>query len=132
MGKFDFEIDPAFVKALGKLADVDRVAPKMIDAAIPILERNVKSELAKHKRTGDLLGSVRKTKAKQNKKGNWYAVVRPTGRDRKGVRNMAKLAHAEYGTKKQPPTPILTKALKDSEKEVYDKMREVFEEEMKK
>jgi hypothetical protein len=31
MGKFDFEISPEFIKALGRLADVERVAPKMID-----------------------------------------------------------------------------------------------------
>jgi len=130
MGKFDFEIDPEFMKALGRLADVDKVAPKMIDAAVPALARNVRAELAKHKRTGDMLDSVRLTKSKKNKKDVWYAVVRPTGVDRHGVRNMEKLAHAEYGTKSQPATPILTKALKDSETEVYAIMRETFEKEM--
>ncbi|HNX82158.1 MAG TPA: hypothetical protein PKL77_08450, partial [Candidatus Omnitrophota bacterium] len=66
MGKFDFEIDPEFMKALGRLADVDKVAPKMIDAAVPALARNVRAELAKHKRTGDMLDSVRLTKSKKN------------------------------------------------------------------
>lgn len=37
MGKFDFEIDPAFLRSLGKLSDVDKYAPQMIDAATPIL-----------------------------------------------------------------------------------------------
>lgn len=130
MGKFDFQISPDFIKQLGRLADVDRIAPQMIDEAMPILERNLKSELAKHKRTGDMLKSVKKTKAGKTKNGGYYAVVRPTGKDSKGVRNMEKLAHAEYGTKKQPPTPILTKAIKDSEKDVLDKMTEVFNREV--
>ncbi len=132
MGKFDFEVDPAFLRQLGRLAEVEKYAPKMIDGAVPILSKNVKTELAKHKRTGDMLNSVRLTKSKKNKKGQWYAVVRPTGKDRDGVRNMEKLAHAEYGTKNQSPTPILSKAINDSKPEVEAKMREVFEEEIKK
>lgn len=131
MGKFDFEIPADFIKQLGKLADVDRIAPQMIDEAMPILEGNLKKELSKHRRTGDMINSVKKTKAGKNKYG-YFAVVRPTGKDSKGVRNMEKLAHAEYGTSKQSATPILTKAIKDSEPSVLAKMKEVFEREVKK
>lgn len=142
MAKFDFQISPEFIKQLGKLADVDRIAPTMIDEAMPILEKNVKAELAKHKRTGDMIESVKKTKAGKNKYG-YFATVRPTGtttrvmgddgviRDRKEpVRNMEILAHLEYGTSQQPATPILTKAIKDSESDVLDKMQEVFNREV--
>ncbi len=131
MAKFDFNIPPEFIKQLGKLADVERIAPKMIDESMPILESNLKKELAKHRRTGDMVNSVKKTKAGKTKKGGYYAVVRPTGKDRNGVRNMEKLAHAEYGTKKQVPTPILTKAIKDSEKPVLEKMQQIYEREVK-
>ncbi len=129
MGKFDFEIPADFIKQLGRLADVDRIAPQMIDEAIPILESNVKVEVAKHKRTGALANSVKKTKAKKNKYG-YYASVRPTGKDKKGVRNMEKMVYLEYGTKKQPARPTLTKAIKDSESAVLDKMQEVFSREV--
>ena len=131
MGKFDFEIPPDFLKQLGKLSDIDRIAPIMIDEAMPILEENVKKELGKHRRTGDMIDSVKTTKVTQNKYG-WYAVVRPTGKDRKGVRNMEKLAHAEYGTSKQSGTPILTKAIADSKDDVLKKMQEVFNREVDK
>lgn len=130
MSKLDFQISPEFIKQLGKLADVERIAPKMIDEAIPILEKNVKSEVGKHKRTGDMVNSVKHTKAGKNKYG-YYACVRPTGKDRKGVRNMEKLVYAEHGTSKQSPTPMLTKAIKDSEAPVTDKMQEVFKREVK-
>jgi len=103
----------------------------MIDEAMPILEKNLKSELAGHKRTSDMLDSVKKTKAGKNKYG-YFAVVRPTGVDSKGVRNMEKLAWLEYGSSKQPARPILTKAIKDSEPAVLDKMQEVFEREVQK
>ena len=71
MGKFDFEISPEFIKQLGRLADVDRLAPKMIDEAIPILLDNVKRETAPHKQTGDMYKSIKPTKAKATKKGGY-------------------------------------------------------------
>jgi HK97 gp10 family phage protein len=129
MGKFDFEIPTDFIKQLGKLADVDRIAPQMLNEALPILERNVKSEVSKHVVSGDLLKSIKMSKAKKNKYG-YYASVRPTGTDKKGVRNMEKMVYLEYGTKNQSPRPTLTKAIKDSEKAVLDKMQEVFSREV--
>jgi len=132
MGKFDFTVDPAFLRQLGKLADVDRIAPKMIDEAIPVLERNVKNEVAKHKVSGDMYVSIKASKAKRAKNGAYIANVYPKGVDSKGVRNMEKMAYLEYGTKKQSPKPVLTKALKDSESAVYAKMQEVFDREVKK
>lgn len=132
MGKFDFEIPADFIKQLGRLADVDRIAPKMIDEAIPILLENVKSETAQHKQTGDMYKSIKPTKAGKTNSGGYFASVRPTGKDRKGIRNMEKMAWLEYGTKKQPPKPILTKAIKDSESAVLSKMKAVFEREVQK
>jgi hypothetical protein len=43
---------------------------------------------------------------------------------------MEKMAHAEFGTSNQPPTPILTKALNDAGDEVTEKMQELFNEEV--
>jgi len=131
VAKFDFEIPTEFIKQLGRLEEVDKFAPAMIDAAIPILERNVKSEASKHKDTGELERSIKRTRAKKNQYG-FFATVRPTGVDSKGVRNMEKLVYSEYGTSKQSPRPILTKAIKDSERPVLDKMQEVFNQEVEK
>ena len=145
MGKFDFEVSPEFIKSLGRLADIDRVAPKMIDAATPVLVRNVKREMQNHKRTGAMLNSVKATKAKLTKKGGYFASVRPTGtsqdyinesgkkhKRKEPVRNMEILAHLEYGTKDQPATPILPKALNDSRSEIEQIMAQTFKEEMSK
>jgi HK97 gp10 family phage protein len=129
MAKFDFQIPDDFIKQLGRLADVDRIAPQMLNEALPILERNVKSEVSKHVVSGDLLKSIKMSKAKKNKYG-YYASVRPTGTDKKGVRNMEKMVYLEYGTSKQASKPTLTKAIKDSEKAVLDKMQEVFNREV--
>ena len=130
MGKFDFQISPEFIKQLGRLADVERIAPKMIDEAMPILENKVKAEVGKHVVSGSLLKSIKISKAKKTKNGGYYASVQPTGTDEKGVRNAEKMVYLEFGTKKQPPRPTLTKAIKDSEPAVLQKMREVFEKEV--
>ena len=139
MGKFDFEIDQDFVKKLLELSDPDEYVPQILDSAIPILEESVKSELSKYKRTSQLINSVKKTKASKSPNGGYFVCVMPTGKsdsyiDGKGVlrkykvpvRNMEILAHLEYGTSKQKPTPILTKAYKDSYNEVMAKMQEEF------
>ena len=139
MGKFDFEIDQDFVKKLLELSDPDEYVPQILDSAIPILEESVKSELSKHKRTSQLINSVKKTKASKSPNGGYFVCVRPTGKsdsylDGKGVlrkykvpvQNMEILAHLEYGTSKQKPTPILTKAYKDSYNSVMAKMQEEF------
>ena len=65
MGKFDFEIDPAFLRSLGKLAEVEKYAPQMIDAATPILERSIKAALAGHRRTGTMVKSVKGEKSEK-------------------------------------------------------------------
>ena len=132
MGKFDFNISDDFIKQLGNLADVDRIAPMMIDEAIPILESNVKKEASKYKRTGDMVNSIKHTKAKISKYGGHFASVRPTGTDRKGVRNMEKMVYMEYGAHGSTPHPVLTKAINDSESDVLDKMQEVFDREVSK
>jgi len=145
VGKFDFEADPNFLKQLGRLADVEKFAAQMIAESIQILEKNVRSEVGKHKRTGNMAKSIKRTIPKKNKKGVWYAVVRPTGttttymnakgktfKRKKPYRNMAILAHLEYGTSKQAPIPILSKAINDSKAPIEAKMREVFEREIKK
>ena len=45
---------------------------------------------------------------------------------------MEKMAHAEYGTSKQTPTPILSKAIKNSQTEIDDKMKAIFKREVEK
>ncbi len=132
MGKFDFEFDSELTRQLERLSDYDNIAPKILEGAVTVLERFVKAETAKHKDTGDMHKSVRAGKPNKNKYG-WYVSVYPRGKDSKGVRNMEKMAHLEYGYidksgKQVAPEPILTKSLNDAREEVSDKMQELFNE----
>lgn len=139
MGKFDFEFPSELTRQLERMENYDSIAPRILNATITILERNLKNELAKHTRTRIMLNSVKKTSAAKNKYG-WFICVRPTGmsksymddkgivRERKEpVRNMEILAHMEYGTSKQSPVPVLTKANNDSRPEVERRMQEEYE-----
>lgn len=130
MASFNVEVDDTLMGQLKKLGAVDRLAPLMIDEASPILEKQVKQELERHKVSGDLQKSVKRTKAALHKSGGYFSSIEPTGTDRKGVRNVEKLVYLEYGTSRQPATPILTKAAKDSEASILAAMQAIFDREV--
>jgi len=131
MANFQFDFEEQFEKQIAKLDNFDEIAPRIINASIPVLKKNVITECQKHRDTGAMVNSIKETKSKKGKNG-WFAMVRPTGVDSKGVRNMEKLAHAEYGTSKQSPTPILSKAVSKSEKSIAEIMQNIYNEEVSK
>lgn len=109
--------------------DPDDIAAKVVDTASPILVETVKEMIKTttfSDSSGDLADSIQATGAKINGYG-CFAAVRPTGRDRKGVRNGEKMAYREYGTSKQPAKPILKKAVRKSEKKCLEIMQKTFE-----
>lgn len=108
---------------------VERVAPIMLEEAVPILENEVKSRASSHHASGSMIKSIKTTKAKQTGDGYSIAVI-PTGIDDKGVRNMEKMAYLEYGTSKQEATPVISPSVRTSEDEVVNKMQEVFDREV--
>lgn len=151
MAYFNFEISPEFLKQIGRLADVDRIAPKMLEEAVPIVEEKLRNAIkTSHSRTGDLYKSIQSFKPRKTKSGAWIISAAPTGRANKLKRagkvykrsksgrktsgvalyNDDKLFYLEYGTSKQPATPVITKVVKDSEPAVLAKMQEVFNREV--
>lgn len=132
MGRFDFQIPVEFLKQLGRLADVEKYAPQMLEAAVPILVRSVKASLtlsAYKNPTGKMVASVKASRLFHNNNGFWMT-VRPTGVDQ-GVRNMEKAAYLEYGTSKQPARPWADRASNNAKEEVLDAMQKAFEEAVK-
>lgn len=138
MGKFDFDIPADLIRQLEKLENYDNIAPKILNATVGILTDAVKKECEKHARTRTMLNSIKKTSSKKNYLG-WYICVRPTGKSdiymtedgkihqrKEPVRNMEVMAHAEYGTRHQPPTPILTKANNDARDDVVRKLQQEY------
>ncbi len=128
MASFESEGLDELIRSLDSIK-VEEVAPKMLKEAAPILERNIKSRSDLHRRSGDMADSIKTTSPKKTKDGHSIS-VRPTGKDKKGVRNMEKMVYLEYGTSKQNATPVLTPAIRESEDGVIEKMQEVFSREV--
>lgn len=124
----DFGIDE-FAKELEELGELDRYAPDLLKAAVPILEKELKQAVSKEANrgyaTGDLKQSIRPMKPGKNQYGHYIAVT-AKGKDRKGVRNNEKLAYLEYGTSKQEARPVISRAIKSSEQGCIEKMQERF------
>lgn len=146
MANLDFEIPKEFYNQLENLSNLDKVAPKMLEEAAPIVVSAMKSELAKHNRTAEMVNAVKADKSKKSvKHGGHFLTVYPrgtsreyvdsTGKRRKRntkVRNMDKLISLEYGNSDQKATPVIAKIIKKSEKAVLEKMAEVYEREVNK
>lgn len=117
-----------------KGAKANDIAKKAVDKAAPVLEGSLKGKVAgaasKGYATGALAGSISSTKAKVNDLGV-FAAVRPTGHDRKGVRNAQKLAYLEYGTSRgMAPYPVRDAAAAAVEGECISIMEGVVYEEL--
>ena len=123
MAKFEIDFDSEVIRQMEKLSDYDTMAKDILTYASDPLENSLRGQMAVD--SGAMVGSV-KTMIKKNQYG-WFSVSRPTGRDAKGVRNMEKLAYAEFGTSKQRATYPLTRAVVGSRGVVLKRLQEGFE-----
>lgn len=131
MANFDFDFAELFEKQMEQLDVIDEIAPKMLESATPILQKNLTMELQSHTQTAQMVNSIKATKPKKGKTG-WTSTVRPTGKDKKGVRNMEKLVYLQYGTSKQAATPVLEAVVNKSTIPVADALQETFNKEINK
>lgn len=131
MAKVNFTIDDGFFEMLEHLENADEVVPQVLEACAPILIEEEKKELQRHRRSGSLINSIKSTGVKKNDWGH-YLVVRPTGKDKFGQRNMEKFIFSEYGTSKQKADPIQKNIAIITEARILEKAQEAFNEVMSK
>jgi hypothetical protein len=118
-----------------KLAEPEKMAIKAVDEAAPILEKSLRSAVAaaanRGYATGELEGSIRATKAKENDMGV-FSVVKPEGSDKTGLRNVEKMAYLEYGvaSRGQAAHPVRQKAINDAQSACISAMERVISEEV--
>jgi HK97 gp10 family phage protein len=140
MANFKIDIPDDFMKKLQSLgAKLDDIAPKMIDGALPILEKSVKRQVSKHKASGDLIESVKISKARAAKNGGYYGSVGFVGygthkykNTTQKVANSIKAIALEYGTSKQQAQPFLSASVHNVEQDVLQKMQDIFNAEVEK
>lgn len=137
MGAFSFSIPSELQHKLSKLADVDEIAPKMINEAAPIAVKAIQARTPV--KTGALKESVRAKKAKKAKTGGYIGNITFDGYDiqkmKNGhtikVSNMQKAVSIQYGRKGQAAKPFITEAINSCSAEIGRKMKEVYEREIK-
>lgn len=128
MGVFDIDIG-GFMKELEKLENIDAVAPQMVDAGLEVLEKGVRDGYSRHRRSGDLVNSIKVKKGRKTNNG-YYGYVAPEGNDGRGVRNVDKAVYLENGTWKQPSTPVVGPAVAGCESQVVSAMEKKYKEMM--
>ena len=129
MARFSFDIPDSLIHQLERLGTIDEVAPKMLKAGSYILYDEITARATDHYLTGDMTDSISPTEPVIKGLGH-SIVIRPTGRDGNGVRNMEKMAYLEYGTSHQPSTPVITPAISACEDQVIETMTDIFEKEL--
>lgn len=127
MAKFDVTPPDELMTALSKMGDIDKIAPRMLEAGILPVESSASKGANRYRRTGQMADSVVKNKPKKGKDG-WGCSVTFKGKDKKtGVRNAQKAFVIEYGKSGQSPQPFVRPAVISAEKEAVQSMQEVFE-----
>ncbi len=140
MGAFTFDFPAELENQLVALerAASDGAVTKILAAGGKEVEDELKRQCQAHSQSGNMVKSIRTTKAKKNHKG-YFVVSRPTGKEtrepkgegkRHTVRNMEKLAYLHYGTAKQPATGILTKTMNQARNPALEAMQKAYNEEV--
>jgi HK97 gp10 family phage protein len=151
MAYFNVEFPDNLMKQITKM-DNDDVSRRILKESTPILAKSVQDVIrAEHSETGDLWRSIEAFEPYRTHDGVWISSACPTGRAKgqmkkgkvyarsksgtmtkgQALYNNDKLWFLEYGTSKQPATPILTKATKNAQQAVIEKMQEVYNEAVK-
>ena len=128
MGRFNTSVGlDEFINDLSAI-DIEYIAPHALEESAPIVESKLTARAEMHKRTGAMARSIKAGKATK-KHGKYELFVGPQGKDKRGVRNMEKMAYLEYGVKshKQPPTPVITPTVKECHTKVCDSMQATFD-----
>jgi HK97 gp10 family phage protein len=153
VGYFVSEFPEDLFKQLNRLENSDEICRKMLRESVPILAKSLSNTIkATHVDTGDLYRSIEVFEPRKTSEGIWVVSAGPSGKANKlkksgkvhkssksgrkssgtALWNSDKLFYLEYGTSKQAPSPIMTKATNDAEQAVIETLQEVFNREVDK
>ncbi len=128
------------MKKLERLGtEYDAIVKDMLADGIEPLQKQIESNLRavvgrgtklRSRSKGNLIKSVRVTKAYQTANGDWHMKVGIYGYDEDGVPNALKAMVLEYGRSDMAPKPWLKPAISASKKECEKAMMDCFDERM--
>ena len=140
MAQLQVEFPDDLFKQLGKMEDIEKHAPKMIDEALPILEDALRSSYSGY----GIAKKLKIVRAKKGKNGGYIGIITMAGKTntyyvkgktRYPLSNAGLAVFLEYGTRAhgkfpaRPPGGYIAKAVAASHDQVAAKMQEVFERE---
>ena len=116
-------------KLVSKLANPDPIARKMIQTTTNPLKRALKARAPTE--SGEMKKSIRPSPIK-NRGNGYFRIVRPTGKNSRGFRNMEIAAYYEFGnrSRRQPPRPFIASAVQETKSECLQIMQDVFDSEV--
>lgn len=141
MADLGFSIPDDYLKDLLD-NDFDVLAPRMLDEVTPILEQSIKRHLNSviHDGSGELMGSIKVTRAKKTKTDAWISNVCPSGQSKNyyhdsrayrrvyPVSNALKAVWLNYGNAHQAARPWLTPAVNACQSEILIRMQRIYDE----
>lgn len=149
---FSFSIPKGFEQMLSKISNIDEVAPKMLNAAAPVVIAAIKARAPVE--SGSLRDSVKASKPKLSKSGSWMCNIYFDGYETRTLKsgktvkipNMQKARTLEFGRRGRVnlrarpdgsvgeglgAKPFILSAVRDSSEDAANAMQEVFETEAK-
>ena len=140
MAKASFKLPEDFLLKLSRLGDkTDTIIPKVLEAGGEVVEARVKSNLQavigsgtkeESRTTGELVGALGVSPAKQDKDGNFNVKVGFADGRSDGRSNPMIAGVLEYGKHGQPAKPFLKPAKSSSKNAYIDAMKAAFEQEV--
>ena len=141
MAKVEIKMPEEFLLKVSKLAEkTDEILPKVLEAGGEVVLAKVKGNLSsvvgrstkiESRSTGELIGSLGLSPAKQKRDGSGWDVKVGFAEPRSGGGSNAKIANIlEYGKHGQPPKPFMKPVKTQSKSACEQAMRSKFEQEV--
>lgn len=140
MAKATYKLPEDFLLKVSRLAGkTDEILPRVLQAGGEVVEAKVKSNLqavigsgtkGESRTTGELVGALGVSPAKQDKDGNFNVKVGFADGRSDGRSNSMIAGVLEYGKHGQPAKPFLKPAKSSSKNACIDAMKAAFEQEV--
>ena len=104
----------------------ENLGKEMVKAGQEVLERAIKNNAQKYKRTGAMANSIKSKAPTINKNGDIVGSVSFTGKDKNGMSNSQKALWLDYGTKNIHATAFVRNAVKSSKNAISHAMEQKF------
>ena len=132
MAKTTYKMPEQFLMDLSKLGkNTDEITSRVLKAGAEVVERKVRSNLTsvigkntkyKSRQSGDMLGALGISKARQDKNGNFNIKIGFAENRIDGVSNAMIANIIEYGKHGQPAKPFLKPAITSTKRACIDTM----------